>query len=86
MNPELPNMDVPFHENFPREALRIDEDGWLLGPHDELILWIPFELRNSATFSQREAINNIDFRNFKCGIEWTQCWRELGEKENSWLA
>lgn len=58
----------------PREALHLSEDGWILGPNNELLLWLPEGLRCIVPLSERGIIDNIDFTNFKCGTEWSDCW------------
>ena len=61
----------------PCETLKLTKDGWIVGPKEELILWLPFGLR-SGCLAHVDAINQIDFRGFKCGTEWTQC-RKVNE-------
>ena len=60
----------------PRETLKLTEDGWIVGPQNELILWLPFGLR-SGCFANFDAINQVDFRGFKCGTEWMQCHKVI---------
>lgn len=67
-------LDIVYPSNLPpRETLQLRENGWIMGPMDELILWLPLGLRNQIPFSQQKVIENIDLSNFKCGIEWTEC-------------
>lgn len=66
---ESPSSNLP-----PREALKLNKEGWITGPNDELILWVPPGLRNKVPFSEQEVIDHFDFTNFKCGTEWTGCW------------
>ena len=64
----------PFPANFPPyETPELTEDGWIVGPNHELILWLPFGLRDSLRFADLDVINQVDFRGFKCGNEWMQC-------------
>lgn len=65
----------------PRKALRLREDGWITGPINELILWVPVGLRNKVAVYGPEVIDSIDFTNFKCGTEWTDCWRGSEETQ-----
>ena len=69
---------------FPYPTLNI-QDGWVLGPNDEPLLWVPLANR-SGLLNQRSRvlgfthITELDFSNFKCGTEWMQC-RESIEAE-----
>ena len=54
------------------EPTKLTEDGWIVGPKEELILWLPFGLRNRC-LADFDLMNQIDFREFKCGTEWMQC-------------
>ena len=67
-----------FPANFPpRETLKLTDDGWIVGPKRELILWLPFGLRDSVRFPDWDVINQVDFRGFKCGTEWMQCHKVI---------
>ena len=64
---------------FPNPKFTI-HDGWILGPEDELLLWVPSANRtNLLTPSSKSRImgvphpTELDFSNFKCGMEWMQC-------------
>lgn len=56
------------------------EDGWLLGPNGELVLWLPHEYRKYfgifpkiKTLGRPDAI--ADFRGFSAhGTEWVKCY------------
>ena len=64
----------PSPVNFPPcETLKLTQDGWIVGPKQELILWLPLGLRNGLRFTDLDVINRVDFRGFKCGTEWVQC-------------
>ena len=69
---------------FPYSTFNI-QDGWILGPNDELLLWVSPADR-SALLDPRSRviglthITELDFSNFKCGTEWMQC-REPIEAE-----
>src|SRR6202040_186538 len=59
---------------LPPSPFRLD-DGWILGPHDELILWVPAAYRASLEHPHCHIMgtpNNtqIDFQHLKCGNEW----------------
>ena len=63
----------PCPANIPsRETLKLTEDGWIVGPQNELTLWLPFGLRDCC-ITDFDVINQVDFRGFKCGTEWIQC-------------
>ena len=56
-------------------------DGWILGPNGELLLWVPpmnrTDLLHPHSRSRILGVpspTELDFSNFKCGTEWTQCW------------
>lgn len=60
----------------------INREGWMLGPHEELILWIPENRREAfwapcMTHIAAKAFTKLNFDNFVHGIRWTEC------KENS---
>ena len=64
---------------FPNQTFTTP-DGWILGPNDELLLWVPPANRSDLlTPSSRSRImgvanpTKLDFSNFKCGMEWMQC-------------
>ena len=64
---------------FPDQTFTI-HDSWILGPHDELLLWVPPANRSILlTPSSRSRTmgvahpTELDFKNFKCGMEWMQC-------------
>ena len=64
---------------FPNQTFTI-RDGWILGPNDELLLWVPPANRSDLlTPSSRSRImgvahpTELDFSNFKCGMEWMRC-------------
>ena len=69
---------------FPYPTFDI-QDGWIIGPNDELLLWVP-PANRSGLLHQRirvlglTHITELDFSNFKCGTEWMQC-REPIEAE-----
>jgi WD40 repeat protein len=75
-----PNVAVQYPPClFPLQTFNI-RDGWILGPDDELLLWVPLANRaDLLTPSSRSRIlgvehpTELDFSNFKCGTEWTQC-------------
>ncbi|KIJ42157.1 hypothetical protein M422DRAFT_171537, partial [Sphaerobolus stellatus SS14] len=54
--------------------------GWILGPNDELILWIPFSYRERLWLPCYLAIMGIntvtlDLSQFVHGPSWTDCWK-----------
>ena len=54
---------------------------WLLGPSNELLLWIPAEYRSSMKISPctnvigRSGVMVIAESRWCFGEEWTSCWR-----------
>ena len=71
---------------FPYPTFDI-QDGWILGPNDELLLWVPPVNRSglldpfpTSRVMGPTHITELDFSNFKCGTEWMQC-REPIEAE-----
>lgn len=82
LHPSFPIPQQSVSSNLPpHEALQLRDDGWIVSPNNKLILWLPLGLRSRAPFSEREIIDNIDFTNFKCGAEWTECWQGSGEAQ-----
>ena len=64
---------------FPYPTFNI-QDGWILGPNDELLLWVPPANRLGlldpfprSRVLGHPLITELDFSNFKCGAEWMQC-------------
>ena len=69
---------------FPHPTFKI-RDGWILGPNDEPLLWVPPAnqsglLNPTSRVMGLTHITELDFSNFKCGTEWMQC-REPIETE-----
>ena len=70
---------------FPDQTFTI-RNGWILGPDDELLLWVPpANCSDLLTPSSRSRImgvahpTELDFSNFKCGMEWIQCREPVAE-------
>ena len=61
------------------EPMKLNKDGWIVGPKEELILWLPFGLRNPCS-TDSHVVNQIDFRGFKCGTEWVQCRKVIDDQ------
>jgi WD40 repeat protein len=63
---------------FPLQSFRL-KDGWILGPNDELVIWVPSANREALchpgcrVISSVHPITELDFEAFKCGSEWSQC-------------
>ncbi|TFY54734.1 hypothetical protein EVJ58_g8685 [Rhodofomes roseus] len=54
-------------------------DGWIVGPHEELFLWIPPEYRTGLLWPRMTAVIGVhpvrlDLRQFAHGSTWTECW------------
>lgn len=56
----------------------MDMDGWVLGPHEELLLWIPHEHRQLChpwhTIVIGREITELDLSKFAHGPEWVECF------------
>ena len=92
-NPLLPTA-VYRHETIggqpPQNGLKLDliaalraelEDGWILGPGGELILWVPPVLRPCLYRPGNLLVigdtpTRLDFTGFKHGKEWTSLKRQ----------
>jgi WD40 repeat protein len=82
-----PDTAVQYPPNlFPKKTFEM-RDGWILGPDKELLLWVPPVNRSGLVYPSSRSrvmgvthITELDFSNFKCGTEWTQC-REPMETE-----
>jgi len=83
-----PALQYPVHLfPLPPSPFQLD-DGWILGPNDELILWVPPAYRASLEHPHCHIVGNpnitqIDFQHFKCGTEWAQCQELVGEVEDA---
>ena len=70
---------------FPSQTFKM-RDGWILGPNDELLLWVPSSNRTGLVhppwycWQIGAHITELDFRNFKCGTEWAQCHEPMQTK------
>ncbi|KAH9834893.1 uncharacterized protein C8Q71DRAFT_837694 [Rhodofomes roseus] len=54
-------------------------DGWIVGPHEELFLWIPPGYRTGLLWPRMTAVIGVhpvrlDLRQFAHGSTWTECW------------
>jgi WD40 repeat protein len=75
-----PNIAVQYPPHlFPHQTFEM-QDGWIMGPDDELLLWVPpanrADLLSPSSRSRILGVDHpteLDFSNFKCGTEWTQC-------------
>ncbi|KIJ49015.1 hypothetical protein M422DRAFT_161841, partial [Sphaerobolus stellatus SS14] len=55
--------------------------GWILGPNNELILWIPFSYRDRLWSPHYLAVVgldvvDLDLSQFVHGPSWTDCWKD----------
>jgi hypothetical protein len=60
------------------------DDGWILGPSDELILWVPAAYHASLEYPHHRILGNatrIDFQHLRCGKEWVRCHEPVGEED-----
>jgi WD40 repeat protein len=57
-----------------------NEDGWVLGPHNELLFWVPKRLRRGFFWPGTIAImgrvktTKVDFTDVAHGERWTECF------------
>ena len=79
-NPQFSDLSIQYPVHLsPPKPFQI-KDGWILGPNQELVLWIPPENRaalstpHSCIIASPFRCTELDFRNFKCGPEWMDCW------------
>ncbi|KAG8791363.1 hypothetical protein FRC12_009418 [Ceratobasidium sp. 428] len=61
----------------------LNEDGWVLGPERERLLWVPRDLRDAVAppgvkiiLSNKPCIG-LDFREARLGLDWQQCYNPL---------
>jgi hypothetical protein len=57
------------------------QDGWMRGPNDELLFWIPPDYRSSIWRPGNISIIGrmvtlLDFRHFTHGTDWGKCFDE----------
>ena len=54
------------------------QNGWIIGPEDERLLWVPknrFTVNPALKYTtDSEAITGLNFCNFVHGEEWTKCY------------
>jgi len=53
-------------------------DGWVLGPHSELLFWVPPALRPGLWWPSNTAVigaygTRLDLRRFAHGEDWIRC-------------
>jgi WD40 repeat protein len=71
------------------DTSEIDNSGWLRGPNDELLLWIPPHhrkklLRPSNIVRHVPDETKLDFSQFVAGEHWAECYTpKQGPKSNS---
>ncbi|KAG8719490.1 hypothetical protein FRC09_011067 [Ceratobasidium sp. 395] len=58
----------------------LNEDGWVVGPSQERLVWVPPDLRGKVAPSRTKAIISskpsvfFDFRQAKLGLDWPDCY------------
>ena len=71
----------PLRSPFSDLSLVRRKDGWLVGPSDELLLWVPKEyigtlvIDGTTLIAQHEVILTIPDGGSWDGNNWTKCWR-----------
>lgn len=71
--------------NIELSKLASDKDGWIRGAHDELLLWVPLDIRATLCFFPNIAIINnkkgfstaLDFSSSAQGERWHECFHPL---------
>ncbi|KAG8723710.1 hypothetical protein FRC09_002100 [Ceratobasidium sp. 395] len=60
----------------------LNEDGWVVGPRQERLIWVPPDLREQvappnikAIMSTKKPSIAFDFRQAKLGLEWQDCYK-----------
>ncbi|THH07431.1 hypothetical protein EW146_g9321, partial [Bondarzewia mesenterica] len=61
--------------------LSMDNDGWIVGPRDELLFWVPPDLRLGLFWPGNTAVigtpwTKLDLSRFAHGTEWTKCFSD----------
>ena len=62
-----------------RDSIQIQEDGWILGPYNRLLLWVP-PMYFSGLYTPRTkyligmTAMELDLSNFAHGQVWEFCW------------
>ncbi|KZV62972.1 WD40 repeat-like protein [Peniophora sp. CONT] len=62
-----------------RDEVKLTEEGWVVGPNDTLLLWVPPELRVGLWTPRTigilgEAPTMLDLSSFAHGTRWIDCW------------
>ncbi|KAG6333440.1 hypothetical protein ID866_5642 [Astraeus odoratus] len=62
-----------------RDAVALREDGWIVGPKDRLLLWVPkshrkwlYHTRNTLVLPRGHI--ELDLSNMAHGNSWQRCW------------
>ncbi|KAM6492822.1 hypothetical protein JOM56_010956 [Amanita muscaria] len=73
-----------------REHVKLNDDGWIVGPQDQLLLWIPIQLRSllhtPGTVSMLpEGTIDLDLSVMAHGKKWINCFDDdgIGNGNNS---
>ncbi|EIN03362.1 WD40 repeat-like protein [Punctularia strigosozonata HHB-11173 SS5] len=77
---------VPGAEQMSRfqidDSFTLKDDGWLMGPDDRRLIWIPVQNRdiwrpqNRRTIIALGAVTTLDLSNFAHGEKWAECYEE----------
>ncbi|KAG8795187.1 POC1 centriolar protein A [Ceratobasidium sp. 428] len=58
----------------------LNEDGWVVGPSEERLIWVPLNLRDKVASPSTKAIISrkpgvaFDFHDTKLGLDWQDCF------------
>ncbi|KAI0315268.1 WD40-repeat-containing domain protein [Amylostereum chailletii] len=73
-----PSIPLPIDRDR-RDCMKLTEDGWIVGPKDALLLWIPPEHRALLWMPRMVRIlgaepTELDLNGFAHGAQWSKCW------------
>ena len=62
-------------------SITLRQDGWVVGPMEQLLFWVPFEVRDKLWLPSRKSfmcgveVMELDLRRFVHGPSWSECYR-----------
>ncbi|KAI0080153.1 hypothetical protein K474DRAFT_1658133 [Panus rudis PR-1116 ss-1] len=88
MLPSQSNLkDTDSRVNFLRELsmTKLTKTGWIIGPEEELVLWVPQEYHDSLIVQPGpgsicthiigyQGTVGVDMSHSAHGLNWTKCW------------
>ena len=87
----LPRVDDLFGSVLPPgddyyRSIKLRQDGWVVGPMEQLLFWVPFEIREKLWFPSRKSftcgveLTELDLRHFVHGPSWSECYRHSADQ------